>query len=67
MVPVQQTIDGEAWPFMKVEQHKVFNGDLLVQTSYKDEKNAQINYEIANSLIPGKINRTNCVEGRQYH
>lgn len=29
MVPIQQNIDGEVWPSIQQEQHKVFNGDDL--------------------------------------
>lgn len=51
MVPIQQTIDGGAWPSMKPEQHKVFNGDYLFIQVTTTEKNTQINYEIAYILI----------------
>lgn len=66
MVPIQQTIDGEVWPSIKSEQHKSFQWGLLVQTSYKDYKNTQINYEIDNILILCKINITNVYREKQY-
>lgn len=66
MVPIQQTIDGKVWASMKSEQHKSFQWGLLVQTSYKDGKNTQINYEIDNILILCKISITNVYRGKQY-
>lgn len=42
MVPIQKNIDGEVWPSMQQEQHKVFNGDYLFRqaTEIRVEKTA---------------------------
>lgn len=65
MIPIQQNIDGDIWPSMQQEQHKVFNGDYLFR-QVTTIRGGKVSYEISNISMLWKMNTRKVCGKREY-